>query len=199
MENQEAKSGVSRRVFLHGAVAAGFASQLRADAPDVHSPAAGPNIVYIHSHDSGRYLSPYGPPVPTPHLARLAQQGTLFRKAFSAAPTCSPSRAALLTGLCPHNNGMLGLAHRGFSLNNYQQVIVHPLKAVGYTTVLAGLQHIAKDPSTIGYDKILPHQDTKAVHVAPAAVAYLDQPSCDSVLSRCRIFRDPPGVSGSHG
>ena len=94
-----------------------------------------PNIVYIHSHDSGRYLSPYGQSVPTPNLQRLAQEGILFRKAFSAAPTCSPSRAALLTGLYPHSSGMLGLAHRGFSLNDYQQHIVHTLKAAGYTSV----------------------------------------------------------------
>lgn len=154
-------------------VATGLASQ--AKPADANPPGAfRPNIVYIHSHDSGRYLQPFGQPAPTPNLARLAQEGTLFRQAFSAAPTCSPSRGALLTGLCPHSNGMLGLAHRGFSLNDYQQVVIHTLKAAGYTSVLAGLQHIAKDPSTIGYDKILAHKDTSAVHVAPAAVEFLD-------------------------
>ena len=44
-----------------------------------------PNIVYIHSHNSGRYSEPYGQSVPTPHLQQLAQEGILFRKAFSAA------------------------------------------------------------------------------------------------------------------
>ena len=133
-----------------------------------------PNIVYIHSHDSGRYLSPYGESVPTPNLQRLGKEGIVFRKAFSAAPTCSPSRAALLTGQCSHSSGMLGLAHRGFSLNDYQQHIVHTLKPAGYTSVLAGLQHVAKEPGAIGYDIVLPHQDTSAVHVAPAAVGFLD-------------------------
>ena len=168
-------SGVSRRVFLHGMVAAGVALQAKNSGAEVDT-AAGfrPNIVYIHSHDSGRYLSPYGQSVPTPNLQRLAQEGILFRKAFSAAPTCSPSRAALLTGLYPHSSGMLGLAHRGFSLNDYQQHIVHTLKPAGYTSVLAGLQHVAKVPETIGYDRVLPHKDTSAVHVAPAAVGFLD-------------------------
>ena len=175
IENQEDKSGVSRRTFLHGMVATGVASQIMPSNAELHSPSTfRPNIVYIHSHDSGRYFQPYGQSAPTPNIARLAQQGTLFRKAFSAAPTCSPSRAALLTGICPHENGMLGLAHRGFRLNDYQQVIVHTLKAAGYTSVLAGLQHIAKDPGTIGYDKILPHKDTSALHVAPAAVEFLN-------------------------
>jgi N-sulfoglucosamine sulfohydrolase len=167
--------GVSRRAFLHGMVATGVALQAgNADAQVDSTSRFRPNIIYIHSHDSGRYLSPYGQSVPTPNLQRLAQEGTLFRKAFSAAPTCSPSRAALLTGLFPHSNGMLGLAHRGFSLNDYRQHLVHTLKPAGYTSVLAGLQHVAKEPGTIGYDHVLPRKDTSAVHVAPAAVGFLD-------------------------
>jgi N-sulfoglucosamine sulfohydrolase len=70
------------------------------------------NIVYLHSHDTGRYVSPYGFDVPTPHLQAFADEGVTFRQAFSAAPTCSPSRAALLTGRSAHGSGMLGLAHR---------------------------------------------------------------------------------------
>src|ERR1700685_2955512 len=90
-----------------------------------------PNILYIHSHDSGRYLQPYGYAVPTPNLMGLASAGVVFRQAFSAAPTCSPSRASLLTGAYPHNNGMLGLAHRGFALNDYKQHMLHTLRGAG--------------------------------------------------------------------
>jgi Sulfatase/Stf0 sulphotransferase len=57
-----------------------------------------PNVLYLHSHDTGRYVQPYGHPVPTPNIQRLADQGVLFRRAFCAAPTCSASRACLLTG-----------------------------------------------------------------------------------------------------
>ena len=66
-----------------------------------------PNVLYLHSHDTGRYVQPYGYDVPTPNIQRLAEQGILFRQAFCAAPTCSPSRAALLTGQCAHSSGML--------------------------------------------------------------------------------------------
>src|SRR5580658_10425869 len=146
MEKLDQTSGVSRRTFLHGMVAASVAMKTASAAADPDSTAKfRPNIVYVHSHDSGRYLQPYGQSVPTPNLQQLAQEGILFRKAFSAAPTCSPSRAALLTGLNPHSSGMLGLAHRGFSLNDYGQHIVHTLKPAGYTSVLAGLQHVAKE------------------------------------------------------
>lgn len=173
-EQAEIGSGVSRRSFLQGLAATGVAAQVKSSFPKPR-----PNIVYIHSHDSGRYLQPYGYNVPTPHLQQLANEGVLLRKAFSAAPTCSPSRAALLTGLYPHNSGMLGLAHRGFSLNNYRQHIIHTLKAEGYISVLAGIQHVAKNPETIGYDKILPRQTgnynkSSARVVAPAAVEFLN-------------------------
>ena len=70
-----------------------------------------PNILYIHSHDTGRYVQPYGHAIPTPNIQWLADQGIMFRNAFCAAPSCSGSRAALLTGEYCHTNGMMGLAH----------------------------------------------------------------------------------------
>ena len=67
-----------------------------------------PNILYVHSHDTGRYVQPYGFGIPTPRIQGLAEQGVLFRQAFCAASTCSASRACLLTGQYAHSNGMLG-------------------------------------------------------------------------------------------
>jgi arylsulfatase A-like enzyme len=64
-----------------------------------------PNILYIHSHDTGLWVRPYGYSVRTPNIQWLAEEGVLFRKAFYAAPTCSGSRACLLTGLYTHFNG----------------------------------------------------------------------------------------------
>ena len=90
-----------------------------------------PNIVYIHSHDTGRYVQPYGHPVPTPNIQRLADQGLLFRQAFCGAPSCSGSRAVLLTGQWAHVNGMMGLAHRGFRLRDYGHHLVHTLRRGG--------------------------------------------------------------------
>jgi arylsulfatase A-like enzyme len=50
---------------------------------------------------------------------------------------------------------MMGLAHRGWSLNNYEEHMLHTLRKSGYTSTLAGLQHLATDARTIGYDTIL--------------------------------------------
>ena len=131
-----------------------------------------PNILYIHSHDTGRYLQPYGHAVPTPNLQRLAQRGVLFRRAYCAAPTCSPSRAALLTGQAPHSAGMLGLANRGFVLRDFRQHIIHTLKAAGYTSALAGIQHLTnaqyhRGAEAVGYDHILT-TDYDLAHTAAA-------------------------------
>jgi arylsulfatase A-like enzyme len=116
-----------------------------------------PNILYLHSHDTGRYIQPYGYDIPTPNLQKLAEQGTLFCRAFCTNPTCSPSRASLLTGRWPHSNGMVGLAHRGFRLNDYGHHIVHTLREAGYYSALSGVQHIIKYDriDEIGYDEVL--------------------------------------------
>jgi N-sulfoglucosamine sulfohydrolase len=136
-----------------------------------------PNILYLHSHDTGCYIQPYGHAVSTPNLQRLAEEGALFRQTFCAAPTCSPSRASLLTGQSAHSSGMLGLAHRGFRLNDYGQHLVHTLRQAGYHSTLIGMQHEAADPTWIGYDQLIdigqgPERNNAAV-VAPAAVEFL--------------------------
>lgn len=135
-----------------------------------------PNIVYIHSHDTGRFLQPYGYQVPTPNIQLLADQGVLFRDAFCAAPTCSGSRASLLTGQYCHNNGMEGLAHRGWTLNDYGRHWVHTLRRAGYTSVMIGEQHISIDPGVIGYDQIVPVDSNHASYVAPLTIETLRQP-----------------------
>jgi N-sulfoglucosamine sulfohydrolase len=134
-----------------------------------------PNILYIHSHDTGRFVQPYGFQVPTPNIQMLADQGILFREAFCASPTCSGSRASLLTGLYCHNNGMLGLAHRGWKLNDYGQHWVHALRGAGYRSVLIGEQHISVDPGVIGYDEIVPVDSNHAGYVAPLTIETLER------------------------
>jgi N-sulfoglucosamine sulfohydrolase len=128
-----------------------------------------PNVLYLHSHDTGRYVQPYGYPVPTPNIQHLADQGVLFRQAFSAAPVCSGSRAALLTGQCTHASGMLGLAHRGYRLSHPERHIVNVLRAAGYWTGLVGEQHVSADPGDLGYDEVVDLDSTRVSEVAPAA------------------------------
>ncbi len=158
-----------------------------------------PNILYIHSHDTGRYVQPYGFQVPTPNIQLLADQGVLFREAFCAAPTCSGSRASLLTGQYCHNNGMLGLAHRGWSLNDYGEHLIHALRPGGYHSVLIGEQHISEDPEVIGYDDVIEVESHRATEVAPIAneaLALVPEPFFMSVgfFETHRQFSAPTSV-----
>jgi len=69
--------------------------------------AAQPNILVIIADDWGYpYAGAYGDKVvKTPTFDRVAREGVLFRNAFAAAPSCTPSRASLLTGRAPHELG----------------------------------------------------------------------------------------------
>jgi N-sulfoglucosamine sulfohydrolase len=172
MADATSDSRLDRRGFLGAAVAGAAATSSALAQLGGRRP---PNILYLHSHDTGRYLEPYGHAVPAPNLRRLAEGGVIFRQAYNAAPTCSPSRASLLTGQCPHRNGMLGLAHRGFALTDYRRHILHTLRPADYTSVLAGLQHIADNQNVraIGFDQVLPAKSTHVEDVTPLAVQWL--------------------------
>lgn len=173
-----------------------------------------PNILYLHSHDTGRYIQPYGYAVPTPNLQKLAGQSVLFRQAFCANPTCSPSRAALLTGQCAHRSGMLGLAHRGFRLNDYSQHLVNVLRdRGGYRSILCGVHHEAHGPDSatkiIGYDQELQADNANRGQVVadflqsqPAGPFFLSagfyqthrefpEPAADEPLTDPRYVRPP--------
>lgn len=113
------------------------------------------NVLYLHTHDMGKYNSIYGYNIPTPNFLDIARDSTVFRKAFCASPTCTPSRGALLTGMHPQSNGLIGLAHRGFSLNNPENHLSHYLKRFGIRTVLCGEQHEANNRNILGYEN--PH------------------------------------------
>ena len=151
-----------------------------------------PNVLYLHSHDTGRYVQPYGHQIPTPNIQHLADQGVLFREAFCAAPVCSGSRAALLTGQSTHATGMLGLAHRGYRLTHPERHLVHVLRGAGYWSGLVGEQHVSARPEDLGYDHVAALGSNRGdvgdrAHRGPRR-------SGRAVLPLGRVLRDAPGV-----
>lgn len=146
------------------------------------------NIVYIHTHDTGRCIAPYGYPVRTPEMDSFAGNASVFRNAHSAAPTCSPSRSALLTGTYPHENGMLGLAHRGFSLHDYATHLVSFLRSAGFITALCGVQHVAPHKRQIGYDRVL-DGETDYFHRGIEDLAAYDRENAERAA---RFLESPP-------
>ncbi len=103
-----------------------------------------PNLLWIVSEDNGPELGCYGDPYArTPRLDQLAAEGVRFENAFVPYSVCSPSRAAFLTGLHPHQNGQIGLATHKFAMYEADTPnVVTLLKPIGYSTGLIGKLHV---------------------------------------------------------
>ncbi|MFX1492840.1 MAG: sulfatase [Promethearchaeota archaeon] len=118
-----------------------------------------PNIILFITHDQGQYLGCYDSPqtpnsLKTPNLDKFAKNGVRFTNYFCTAPQCSPSRGSIQTSLYPHQNGLMGLVDRGWTLSETNKTLPMYLKENGYTTHLLGFQHEAFDAYTLGYDTI---------------------------------------------
>jgi len=107
-----------------------------------------PNVVLILADDMGYSdLGCFGSEIQTPNLDRLAQNGARFTQAYNCA-RCCPSRAALLTGIYPHEAGIghmvndLGVeSYQGF-LNDRCVTLAEALGAAGYRTYMSGKWHV---------------------------------------------------------
>ncbi|MEM9656854.1 MAG: sulfatase-like hydrolase/transferase, partial [Planctomycetota bacterium] len=151
-------------------VAALFLAASRGVAAASQSSAARPNIVFIFADDWGwGDLGCHGHPwLKTPHLDRLAQEGTEFYQFTVASGVCSPSRTAVLTGHFPARHGVHGhfatvASHERRDMPDWLDptVVLLPrlLQEVGYATAHYGKWHLtnvmvpdAPLPLEYGYD-----------------------------------------------
>ena len=123
--------------------------------------AAKPNLVVILADDLG-----YGDlgcqgstTIATPRIDRMAREGARFTSAYAAAPFCSPSRAALLTGRLPARAGvpyvLFPAEHHG--LPAAEITLAELLKKQGYATACIGKWHLGTDaafhPQRQGFDQ----------------------------------------------
>ena len=104
----------------------------------------------------------------TPVMDRLARQGVLFTRAFTATPQCSPSRAALLTGRYPHRTGVMGNtagegrggaaaagsppAGMSPALDRSIPTLGRIFAAAGYETAYFGKWHLGGTPGDYGFE-----------------------------------------------
>ena len=84
------------------------------------------------------------PFVETPNIDRLAAEGARFLNAFATTPLCSPSRAAILTGMYAHANGITDNLARD-SASHRLPTFALPLAAAGYQTAFIGKWHMGND------------------------------------------------------
>jgi len=110
-----------------------------------------PNFVLIFTDDQGyQDIGCFGSPnIKTPNLDRMADEGMKFTDFYSAAPICSASRAALLTGSYPLRVGITGVLfpHHRIGLNPDEVTIADVLKAKGYATACIGKWHLGHLPT----------------------------------------------------
>lgn len=117
----------------------------------VASQAAERNIVFFITDDEGQTLGCYGDPVAvTPHVDRLAADGTRFVNAFATTASCSASRSVVLSGLHNHKNGQYGHQHHFHKFASFHNVVSLSLPRVladaGYRTAQIGKYHVAPEP-----------------------------------------------------
>ena len=99
-----------------------------------------PNLVMILADDMGWSDTGFNgrKEWPTPNLDRLAREGTVFDRWYTAMPLCAPSRACLLTGKYTIHNGV---RNNSTDIPKSQTTIARALKPQGYATALVGKWH----------------------------------------------------------
>lgn len=154
------------KLILPVLIAVSFAVSAQVHAASV----AKPNIVLIMADDMGYSdLGCFGSEIPTPNLDALAADGLRLTQFYNTA-RCSPTRAALQTGLNPHQAGMGRLAEEKIGatpkfpegylgyLNNHCVTLAEVLHSAGYHTYMAGKWHLgmrdeSKWPRQRGFDR----------------------------------------------
>lgn len=139
-----------------------------------------PNILLLMADQlrvdcSGGYGSPV---VRTPNLDRLAKEGIRFQNAYSTTPSCTPARSALLTGMGPWRNGMLGYAN--MASRPYPVEKARALAQAGYYTTAVGKNHYYPMRNAHGYHQmVLDEHCTYWFHTQGAASEASGEERCD--------------------
>ncbi|EDY38812.1 putative arylsulfatase [Cyanobium sp. PCC 7001] len=123
-----------------------------------------PNIILLVTDDTGYGdLGPYGGGegrgMPTPNFDRLSAEGMTFFS-FYAQPSCTPGRAAMVTGRIPNRSGMTTVAFQGQGggLPAAEWTLASVLKQADYRTFFTGKWHLGEAdyalPNAQGYDEM---------------------------------------------
>lgn len=148
---------MNRREFLHhslGGAGALATAQSMCGIAEAAQPRQRPNILLLmDDQHRGDCLGADGNRViKTPHLDRLAREGVRFRHGYSCTPTCTPARTALLTGLSPWKNGMLGY---GKVAEHYEVELPQAMRDAGYYTLGIGKMHWSPQRNLHGFHRTI--------------------------------------------
>ncbi len=130
-----------------------------------------PNILLIFTDDQGiNDVGCYGSEIPTPHIDRLAEEGVLFERWYTASSICTPSRYGLLTGRNPSRSqdqllsALMFMAdeHKETGIQKGETTIASTLRDAGYDTALIGKWHLGHGkkallPTRHGFNSFVGH------------------------------------------
>jgi choline-sulfatase len=157
------RGGPSRKIgALIAAVAALTMPAARISVADDASAVKRPNIIYVMTDDQGYGdIAAHGNPViKTPNLDRMHRESVRLTE-FHASPTCSPTRAALLTGRHEFRSGVTHTIFERERLVLSAVTLPQVLKTAGYTTGIFGKWHLgdedAYQPGNRGFDRVFIH------------------------------------------
>ena len=113
--------------------------------PAAPAPAQRPNLLFLYTDDLGWGDASFNGRTdwPMPNLDRLAAQGTVSNRWYTAAPLCAPSRACLLTGRYTIHNTV---RNNAVDLPASEVTLAEALKPLGYETALGGKWHHGARP-----------------------------------------------------
>lgn len=111
-----------------------------------------PNILWITSDQQHwNTIGAFNKEISTPNLDRLVREGTVFTRAYCPNPTCTPTRASMITGKYPSQHGAWSL---GTKLPEDENTIGDELIRAGYRTCLIGKAHFQPLASTPEYTSL---------------------------------------------
>ncbi len=135
--------------------------------------AAEKNIIFIITDDESPTLGCYGDPIAvSPHVDRLAADGTRFTRAYATTASCSASRSVVMSGLHNHHNGQYGHTHDFHKFESFRNVVSLALPRVlahaGYRTAQIGKYHVAPE-EVFRFETYLQGNPRNAVAMAEAS------------------------------
>ncbi len=150
----------NRRAFIEG-MGAGLL-MLKATTSEAQNAAKRPNIILVITDDQGYGdLARHGHPIlQTPHLDRLHDESVRLDN-FLVSPTCSPTRASLMTGRHEFKNGVTHTINERERLSLNATTIAQVLQKAGYQTGIFGKWHLgdedAYQPQRRGFEEVFIH------------------------------------------
>ncbi|HPT25788.1 MAG TPA: sulfatase [Bryobacteraceae bacterium] len=165
------------------------------------APAQRPNIIMIYADDLGYGdLGCYGhPTIRTPNLDCMAQEGLRFTQFYSAAPVCTPSRAALMTGRLPVRSGLTRVLfpYSDGGMPDSEITIAETLREADYRTACIGKWHLGWQPQFLptrhGFDSYfgLPYSNDMTPTAGPGAPGSAKSPPLPLFRNEDVIEREP--------